>query len=72
MKNAIQDHIGSLNWNYRVELRSKEVTYQNSYGEFIDKHKIKVSGYVIFRWNFNCGTSVAYLSRMLKTVMYRR
>ncbi|KAK2145359.1 hypothetical protein LSH36_683g02048 [Paralvinella palmiformis] len=41
MKNAIQDHIGSLNWNYRVELRSKEVTYQNSYGEFIDKHKIK-------------------------------
>ena len=48
MKNAIQDHIGSLNWNYRVELRSKQVTYHNAYGEFIDKHTIKVGVYVVF------------------------
>ena len=42
MKNGIQDHIGSLNWNYRVQLRSKNVNYVNGYATFIDPHTIKV------------------------------
>ena len=37
-----QDHIGSLNWAYRVELRDKKVNYINGYGEFLDNHRIKV------------------------------
>ncbi|XP_045164939.2 thioredoxin reductase 1, cytoplasmic-like isoform X2 [Mercenaria mercenaria] len=41
MKNAIQDHIGSLNWGYRVQLRDKKVEYKNAYAEFVDKHKVK-------------------------------
>jgi len=43
MKNNIQDHIGSLNWNYRVQLRTEKVTYVNAYGEFIGPHKIKTT-----------------------------
>lgn len=43
MKNNIQDHIGSLNWNYRVQLRTKKVTYVNAYAEFIGPHKIKTT-----------------------------
>ena len=42
MTTAIQDHIGSLNWGYRVALRSRDVNYLNSYGEFVGPHKIKV------------------------------
>ena len=42
MTEAIQSHIGSLNWGYRVTLREKGVTYVNSFGEFVDLHKIKV------------------------------
>lgn len=41
MKNEIQDHIGSLNWKYRVALRDKKVDYHNAYAEFVDRHKIK-------------------------------
>ncbi|KAL5015327.1 hypothetical protein ScPMuIL_009597 [Solemya velum] len=41
MRDAIQDHIGSLNWNYRVQLRDKAVDYHNYYAEFIDAHRIK-------------------------------
>ncbi|KAK7102055.1 thioredoxin reductase 1, cytoplasmic-like isoform X2 [Littorina saxatilis] len=43
MKNAIQDHIGSLNWGYRVQLRDKKVNYINGYGEFLDNHCIKAT-----------------------------
>ena len=39
---GVQDHIGSLNWGYRVQLRDKKVTYVNSYGKFVDKHTITV------------------------------
>ncbi|KAG8516223.1 Thioredoxin reductase 3 [Galemys pyrenaicus] len=42
MREAIQNHIGSLNWGYKVSLREKAVTYVNSYGEFVEHHKIKV------------------------------
>lgn len=41
MKQAVQDHIGSLNFNHRVALRSAKVTYINAYAEFIAPHKIK-------------------------------
>ena len=42
MKENIQNHIGSLNWNYKVQLRDKNVEYINAYGEFIDAHKLLV------------------------------
>ncbi|XP_077987792.1 thioredoxin reductase 1, cytoplasmic-like [Glandiceps talaboti] len=41
MKTAIQNYIGSLNWGYRVQLRDKNVTYQNAYAEFVDPHTVK-------------------------------
>lgn len=41
LKNAVQEHIGSLNWGYRVQLREKSVQYFNSYGRFIDTHTIQ-------------------------------
>lgn len=41
MKNAIQDHIGSLNWGYRVQLRDKKVNYINAYAVILDKNTIK-------------------------------
>ena len=40
---AVQDHIGSLNWGYRVQLRDMNVTYVNSLGKFVDDHTIVVS-----------------------------
>ncbi|XP_067854477.1 thioredoxin reductase 3 [Heptranchias perlo] len=43
MKEAIQNYIGSLNWGYRVALRDKKVTYNNSYAEFVEPHKIKAT-----------------------------
>ena len=43
MTEAVQNHIGSLNWGYRVALREKKVTYENAYGEFVGPHQIKVS-----------------------------
>ena len=43
MKNAIQDHVGGLNWGYRVQLREKKVEYLNAYAEFVDRHTVKVS-----------------------------
>ena len=39
---AVQDHIGSLNWGYRVQLREKRVTYLNAYATFVDDHTLKV------------------------------
>lgn len=43
MRENIQSHIGSLNWNYRVQLRDKKVTYINGYGKFIDPHRLEVT-----------------------------
>nr|XP_033782285.1 thioredoxin reductase 3 [Geotrypetes seraphini] len=51
MRDKIQDYINSLNWGYRVALRDKKIKYENSYGEFVDPHKIKTTsrrGKVIF------------------------
>uniref|UniRef100_A0A0K0F3L6 Thioredoxin reductase 1 (inferred by orthology to a C. elegans protein) n=1 Tax=Strongyloides venezuelensis TaxID=75913 RepID=A0A0K0F3L6_STRVS len=33
MKDAVQDHIAGLNWNYKIHLREKGVKYINGYGE---------------------------------------
>ncbi|XP_075039747.1 thioredoxin reductase 3 [Mixophyes fleayi] len=43
MRENIQSYIGSLNWGYRVSLRDKNVRYENSYGEFVEPHKIKAT-----------------------------
>ncbi|CAO2605862.1 Thioredoxin reductase 3 [Lemmus lemmus] len=43
MREAIQNHISSLNWGYRLTLREKGVAYLNSYGEFVELHKIKAT-----------------------------
>ncbi|XP_028633900.1 thioredoxin reductase 1, cytoplasmic isoform X1 [Grammomys surdaster] len=40
MTESVQNHIGSLNWGYRVALREKKVVYENAYGKFIGPHKI--------------------------------
>lgn len=41
LRDAIQDHIGSLNFAYRVQLREKNVTYVNAYAKFIGPHQIE-------------------------------
>ncbi|OON20381.1 thioredoxin and glutathione reductase [Opisthorchis viverrini] len=43
MVEAIQNHIHSLNWGYRVVLRENAVDYLNAYGEIIDAHTIKIT-----------------------------
>jgi len=43
MVEEIQNHIGGLNWGYRVALREKEVTYLNEYAEFQDKNTLKTT-----------------------------
>ena len=42
LRQGVQDHIGSLNWGYRVQLRDNNVKYLNSYAQFIDANTIKV------------------------------
>eukprot|EP00762_Andalucia_godoyi_P006516 ANDGO_04979.mRNA.1 Thioredoxin reductase SEP1 len=37
---AVRDHIGSLNFGYRTQLREKGVEYINAYGSFKDSHTI--------------------------------
>ncbi len=46
---AVQAHIGSLNWGYRVALRDKNVKYINGLGSFQDAHTIKVSSTPAFK-----------------------
>merc|ERR1712128_234558 len=43
MVEEIQNHIGGLNWSYRVALREKEVTYLDEYAEFVDEHTLKTT-----------------------------
>ncbi|CAI5479430.1 unnamed protein product [Closterium sp. Yama58-4] len=38
---GVGDHIGSLNWGYRVALRDAKVTYVNALGRFIDPHTLE-------------------------------
>jgi len=41
MVNSVQDHIGSINWGYRVQLRDKKIAYTNAYASIVDAHTIK-------------------------------
>jgi len=41
LRENVQNHIASLNWGYRVELRDKKVLYKNATGELLDAHTIK-------------------------------
>jgi len=41
MVNGVQDHIASLNFGYRSELRSKNVTYFNALATFVDEHTVE-------------------------------
>ncbi|XP_064632465.1 thioredoxin reductase 1, cytoplasmic-like [Lineus longissimus] len=43
MKDNIQSYIKSLNWGYRVQLRSRKVTYLNALGEMIGPHTVKTT-----------------------------
>ncbi|XP_012935347.1 thioredoxin reductase 1, cytoplasmic isoform X1 [Aplysia californica] len=43
MREAVQDHIGSMNWGYRVQLRDKKVSYVNAYAQLVDPHTIKAT-----------------------------
>jgi hypothetical protein len=41
IRESINNHIGSLNFKYRVSLREKEVSYLNKLAKFTDKHTIE-------------------------------
>ncbi|EDV29780.1 uncharacterized protein TRIADDRAFT_19325 [Trichoplax adhaerens] len=41
MKDNVQNHIGSINFGYRVQLRDRKVKYLNAYGTLVDPHTIK-------------------------------
>ncbi|KAI1294836.1 Thioredoxin reductase 1, cytoplasmic [Halotydeus destructor] len=41
MVENIQNHIRSLNFGYRVNLREEKVQYINAYAEFVDPHTVK-------------------------------
>ncbi|CAF1593542.1 unnamed protein product [Rotaria sp. Silwood1] len=43
MIQSIQSYIRSLNFKYRTDLRSKGVVYENSYGQFISPHRLKLT-----------------------------
>lgn len=42
MIESIQTYIRSLNFKYRTDLRAKGVDYENSYGQFVSPHRLKV------------------------------
>merc|ERR1712112_513965 len=41
MVEEVQNHIGGLNWGYRVALREKQVDYLNEYAEFVDANTLR-------------------------------
>ncbi|XP_063226018.1 thioredoxin reductase 1, mitochondrial isoform X2 [Bacillus rossius redtenbacheri] len=41
LREAVQNHIKSVNWVTRVELREKKVEYKNALGSFVDSNTIK-------------------------------
>jgi len=41
LRQAVQDHIGSLNWGYRVQLREQGVKYVNKLGRFVGPHEVE-------------------------------
>ncbi|CAF1626277.1 unnamed protein product, partial [Didymodactylos carnosus] len=43
MIESIQNYIHSLNFKYRTDLRTKSVVYENSYGQFVGPHRLKLT-----------------------------
>jgi len=43
LANAVQMHVRSLNWGYKVQLAGKSIQYINGYGKFLDKNKVTVT-----------------------------
>jgi glutaredoxin len=43
MIESIQLYIHSLNFKYRTDLRSKSIVYENSYGQFVSPHRLKLT-----------------------------
>lgn len=43
MRENVQNHIRSLNFKYRVDLREKKVSYLNKLGQFKDTHTLSVT-----------------------------
>eukprot|EP00795_Rhopilema_esculentum_P008423 gene8423-14404_t len=41
LSEAVQNHVHSLNWGHRVQLKTKSVDYINGKGSFLDSHTIK-------------------------------
>ncbi|XP_038054718.1 thioredoxin reductase 2, mitochondrial-like isoform X2 [Patiria miniata] len=41
MVEAVQNHVRSLNWGHRVQLKDKRVEYLNAKGTFVDEHTVK-------------------------------
>lgn len=42
LREAVQNHIKSVNWVTRVQLRDKKIDYYNGHGQFVDPHTVKV------------------------------
>uniref|UniRef100_A0A1I8GBQ0 thioredoxin-disulfide reductase (NADPH) n=1 Tax=Macrostomum lignano TaxID=282301 RepID=A0A1I8GBQ0_9PLAT len=40
LRSAVQDHIGSLNWGYRVQLRTNKVEYQNRWACIVGPNQV--------------------------------
>lgn len=43
MVGAVQDHISSLNFGYRVQLKDKGVKYENALGRFVGPHALELT-----------------------------
>jgi thioredoxin reductase (NADPH) len=43
MQRNVGNHIKSLNWAYKIQLREKGVEYHNAYASFVDAHTIKLT-----------------------------
>ncbi|XP_069673437.1 thioredoxin reductase 1, mitochondrial isoform X2 [Periplaneta americana] len=42
LRGAVQDHIKSVNWVTRVQLRDNKIDYYNGHGKFVDPSTVKV------------------------------
>ncbi|XP_072044137.1 thioredoxin reductase 2, mitochondrial-like [Amphiura filiformis] len=38
---GVQNHVKSLNWGHRIQLKDKNVQYMNAKGSFVDNHTVK-------------------------------
>ena len=60
MIQSIQSYVRSLNFKYRTDLRSKEIVYENAYGQFISPHRLKVSLVIMFAVKKASSSSLAH------------